>query len=83
MADGALDHDTGFQEGEHQPKDLAIRDTVAYPFHQHMMIDGVEAALDVPFYHPAILGGAARCGVQMTLEVRQRIMGAPAGPEAV
>jgi hypothetical protein len=40
----ALDHDVGFQEGEHEPQDLAIPDAAAHPIHQHMMIDGVEGS---------------------------------------
>jgi hypothetical protein len=51
MPSRAFDHDVGFQEGEHKPQDLAIPDAAAHALHQHVMIDGVEAALDIPLDH--------------------------------
>ena len=44
---------SAFQEGEDQPQDLAILDAAPYSFHQHMMIYGVETALDVALDHVA------------------------------
>ena len=79
----ALDHDVGFQEGEHEPQDLAIPDAAAHPIHQHMMIDGVEAALDIPLDHIPAPRGAGRCRIQPMTHPRERVVGASAGPEAV
>ena len=53
MPKAALDHDVGFQEGENEPQDLAILDAATYALHQHMVIDGVETALDVALDHIA------------------------------
>ena len=47
MATGAFDHDVGLQEGEDEPQDLTVLDAFPDPLHQHMMIYGVETALDV------------------------------------
>ena len=47
----AFDHDVGLQESEHEPQDLVVPNAVTHPFHQHVMIDGVEAALNIPLDH--------------------------------
>ena len=49
MLSVAFDHDVGFQETEDEPQNLAVLNAAAYPFHQHMMVDSVKAALDIPF----------------------------------
>ncbi len=60
----AFDHDVGFQEGEHEPQDLAVLNAASDPIHQHVMIDGVEATLDIPLDHVPGPRGTGRCRVQ-------------------
>ena len=83
VADGAFDQDAGFQKGEHEPQDLAVLDAVSHPLHQQVMVDGVEATLDVAFDHIAVSDGAACVRMQLTLDFRQRVMGASTAPEAI
>ena len=47
MAESAFDHYVRFQEGEDEPQDFGVLYAFPDPLHQHMMIYGVEAALDV------------------------------------
>jgi hypothetical protein len=64
MPKTAFDHDVGFQEGEDEPQDLVILDAASNPIHQHVMIDGVEAALDIPLDHIPGPRGTGGCRVQ-------------------
>lgn len=47
VAESAFDHYVRFQEGEDEPQDFGVLYAFPDPLHQHMMIYGVEAALDV------------------------------------
>ena len=83
MPKAAFDHDVGFQEGENEPQNLAVLDAALHPIHQHVMIDGVEAPLDIPLDHipgPRRTGG---CWVQLVLYSCERVMGASPGPKAI
>jgi hypothetical protein len=51
MPKAAFNHDVSFQKGEDEPQDLAILDAVSHPFHQHVMIDGIETPLDIALDH--------------------------------
>ena len=79
----AFDHDVGLQEGENEPQDLPVPDAATHPLHQHMMIDGIEAALDIALDHVAGQCWPVTCRVQTMPDSLQRIMGTPTGPEAV
>lgn len=44
-----LRHGSGFQECLDQPRELRVDDAPSHPDHQRVMIDAVEAGLDVAF----------------------------------
>jgi hypothetical protein len=65
MSKTAFDHNVGFQEGEDEPPDLTVLDAASNPIHQHVMIDGVEATLDIPSITYRVREGPADVGFNL------------------
>jgi hypothetical protein len=57
-----LRQDPGLQEGQHQARNLAVSDAPTHSLHQCVMVDIVEAPLDVPFDCPLVREPSFRLG---------------------
>jgi hypothetical protein len=85
----AVRQNSNLQELRDQPRDLTIGDASANPLHQLVVIDVVEAALDVSFDDPLVgcpLASAIFCRCSRThthADMLQGAMAAPSGPKPV
>jgi hypothetical protein len=81
MPDTSFGHDTCLNECADEVKDLSVSDPPPHAFHQQMMVDVVEAALDVAFDYEGESRVTVGIRIDLPLDHRDCIMGAPSASE--